>query len=126
MNIETRPAHFNNETIVDGYDLVFDTGDKLNGSLYLCTPRGGDAADALRILELLRAAGLWSDAPGKSVANDQRQAYKNGLEFVEAQAFRTDGGHVVVARFDHPKYPSDAGRWRAWLDCIGTAYERLG
>ena len=125
MNDEVLPAEFNNATLVDGYDLMFDAGDKLNSSLYLCTPRGGDATDALRLLAFLRAAGLWSGDLEKNVADEQRQGYKDGLEFVEAHAFRTEGGHVAVARFNHPKFPSDEGRWRAWVDCIGETYERL-
>ena len=125
MTGEALPTEFNNDTIVDGYDLMFDQGDKLNSSLYLCTPRGGDATDALRLLASLRAADLWSDDLEKRVADDQRQAYKDELEFIEARAYRTDGGHVAVARFNHPKFPSDQGRWRAWVDCIGEAYERV-
>jgi hypothetical protein len=126
MNEEALPVEFSSETLMEGYDLLFDPGDKLNGSLYLCTPRGNDSMDASRLLESLRAAGLWSKDPEKSVADDQRQAYKDGLEFVEARAFATDGGHVTVARFDHPKFPSDEDRWRAWLECIGEGYERVG
>ena len=125
MTGEALPTEFNNDTIVDGYDLVFDPGDKLNSSLYLCTPRGGDATDALRLLASLRAADLWSDDLEKRVADDQRQAYKDELEFIEARAYHTDGGHVAVARFNHPKFASDEGRWRAWVDCIGEAYERV-
>lgn len=118
------PPHFDTAVIVDHYDLRFDAGDRANGSLYLCTPRDSAPPDAA--LALLRASGLWSADAEKSVADEQRQAYKDGLRFVAAVAYRTDNGHFVLARFDHPKFPSDAARWQAWLTCFDAGYERIG
>jgi hypothetical protein len=117
------PSQFDTAVIIDHYDLRFDAGDRANGSLYLCTPRGSAPPDAA--LDLLRASGLWSADAEKSVAEDQRQAYKDGLRFVAAAAYRAGVGHVVLARFDHPKFPSDAARWQAWLACFDAAYERI-
>jgi len=123
MGDSTPPAGFDTATLVDGYDLTFDAGDKRNGSLYLCTPRGGGVAAAPWVATL-RAAGLWSaDAP-KQVADEQRPAYRDGLRFVAARAFAVAGGHVVIARFDHPKFPSDAARWQAWIDAIEASCAR--
>jgi len=118
------PAALDTATIVDQYDLRFDAGDKRNGSLYVCTPRGGPAPTG--VLAALRAAGLWSEEPEKSVADEQRQAYRDGLRFVAATAYRDGAGHVLLARFDHPKFPSDGARWDAWLGCLDADHERLG
>ena len=74
----------------------------------------------------LRAAGLWSDEAEKSVADEQRQAYRDGLQFVAATAYRDGAGHFLLARFDHPKFPSDGARWDAWLACLDADHERLG
>lgn len=111
-------------SIIDGYDLYFDGGDGLNGSLYICVPREAAAPDAA--VAKLRDAALWSDTPTKSVADDQRQAYKDGLAFVSAVTFiAKDGGELVAARFDHPKFPSDAERWKAWLTALDQEYRRV-
>lgn len=119
------PVEFNNQTILDGYELTFDPGDSLNGSLYLCTVRGSATIDGSTMLTEMRAADLWSSEPEKHVADDQRQAYKDGLEFVDAIPYRVEGEHIVIARFDHPKFPSDGGRWQAWVDFFGGRYERV-
>ena len=68
------PVEFSSAALIDNYDLTFDPGDKRNGSLYLCTPRGSGATPA-EWVRLLRGAGLWSEDPAKTVADDQRQAY---------------------------------------------------
>lgn len=119
------PETFDNASIVDGYDLCFDPGDPLNGSLYVCTVRGSGDALAGRLVAALRAAGLWSDEPVKTVPDEQRAAYRDGLEFVEARAYADADTHFLVARFDHPKFPSDAGRWAAWTACLESTHERI-
>ena len=113
------PAEFNNAVIVDDYDLAFDPGDKLNGSLYLCTPRGSAATRPDGAI-----AALWSEVAPKSVPDEQRQAYKDGLIFVAAIAYRAGAEHLVIARFDHPKFPSDSKRWEAWVDFFDARQER--
>ena len=118
------PAEFNSAVIVDHYDLAFDAGDKLNGSLYLCTARGAGGNLAQGWITALQGAGLWSDTPHKSVPDEQRQAYKDGLIFVAAIAYRAGLEHIVIARFDHPKFPSDTRRWEAWVDFLDARHER--
>ena len=117
------PATLDAHSIVDHYDLRFDPADKANGSLYLCTPRGAPAPAAA--LAALRAAGLWSSEPEKSVPDEQRQAYKDGLEFVAAAAYRAGDDHILLARFDHPKFPSDAARFAAWQALFDADHARL-
>lgn len=117
------PDTFSTDAIVDGFDLRFDAGDELNGSLYVCTARGSEAPTAA--LARLRDAGLFSADAEKAVAEEQRDAYRAGLEFVDAAAFDDGGQLVVLARFDHPKFPSDAARWAAWVDTMDAACERL-
>ena len=118
------PAEFNGAVIVDNYDLAFDPGDKLNGSLYLCTSRGSSENPAQSWIAALQTVGLWSDTPHKSVPDEQRQAYKDGLIFVAAIAYRAGLEHIVIARFDHPKFPSDTRRWEAWVDFLDARHER--
>ena len=118
------PTEFNSAVIVDNYDLAFDPGDKLNGSLYLCTNRSAGKTTAQSWISALQAAGLWSDTPYKCVPDEQRQAYKDGLIFVAAIAYKVGLEHIVIARFDHPKFPSDTQRWEAWVDFLDARHER--
>jgi len=123
MNTPNAPSAYSTASLVDDYDLTFDGGDKLNGSLYLCTPRGTAAPD--NVIGGLRAGGLWSNQAWKQVGDEQRQAYKDGLVFVAAIAYRTASGQLVIARFDHPRFPSDSRRWEAWVDHFDARYERV-
>ena len=100
-------------SIIDGHDLTFDPGDKRNGSLYLGVPRGTATFDVAGMVAALRAAGLWSDVDTKTVPDDHRQAYKDQLLLVDVASFGGDNG-CLIARFDHPKFPSDAARWSDW------------
>lgn len=119
------PVAFTNETIIENYDLTFDPGDKLNGSLYLCTPRGAADTRPEPWVDELRAAGLWSAEPARQVPDEQRQAYKEGLIFVAAIVYAAGQGHVVLTRFDHPKFPSSSDRWEAWVDFCDVRHERI-
>lgn len=123
--ISRPPAAFTSETVVDHYDLCFDPGDKRNGSLYLCTPRGSSATSPAAWIADLREAGLWSGETPKQVPDEQRQAYKDGLVFVAAIAYVAGSEHIVIARFDHPKFPSDSARWEAWVDHCDVRHARL-
>lgn len=110
------------DEIIDRHDLAFDPGDKRNGSLYLGTPReGGGNFDVAASLGALRTAGIWSDATPKTVPDEQRQAYKDQLQLVDAVAY--DAG-FILARFDHPKFPSDATRWQEWLTFFDNRHAR--
>jgi len=103
------------DTLIDAHRLVFDPADKANGSLYLAVPLAAPAAlDVAATLTALRAAGLWSAEPEKEVPDAHRAAYKAQLVLVEAVAYRGHGQDFAIARFDHPKFPSDAVRWAAW------------
>jgi len=103
-----------NAQIIDGHDLTFDPGDKRNGSLYLGTARDGSSSlDVAATLGALRAAGLWSGTEAKTVPDEHRQAYKDQLVLVDCASFGGASG-FIIARFDHPKFPSDAERWDAW------------
>lgn len=108
------------ESIIDEHVLAFDPGDKRNGSLYLGSPAAG-GFDVAAAIDALRGAGLWSAGASKTVADDQKQAYKDQLQFVEAVVY--DAG-FLLARFDHPKFPSDAARWREWLAFFDARHAR--
>lgn len=105
----------NPHTLIDTHTLVFDPADKANGSLYLAVPLSTPAAiDLPATLQALRAAGLWSSETEKTVPDAHKPAYKEQMVFVEAVSYVGAGGAFTLARFDHPKFPSDATRWAAW------------
>lgn len=99
--------------LIAQHDLYFDGGDRANGSLYLCSVPGGGAAAAAAI-ERLRGAGLWSAQPAKQVAEEQKPVYAEQMQYLDRFDVMQDGVLVVAARFDHPRFPSDAQRWEAW------------
>ena len=106
------------ENIIDDYTLTFDPGDKLNGSLYI----GSDAQDDVQLLQLIagmRQENIWSTVEFKQVPDEHRPAYKEQLDFVEAIQYETG---LFIARFDHPKYPSDAERWQAWKQFFAAQF----
>jgi hypothetical protein len=102
-------------------ELRFDGGDKLNGSLYLCRPSASSPAAADAGIERLRAAGLWSAQPAKKVEDAQKAAYIEQMIFVESQAITMGGESLILARYDHPKFPSSAERFGAWKKCLAGA-----
>ncbi len=125
MQARAQDLEFSCASIVDGFDLCFDAGDKANGSLYLAVPRGaGHAALAEDMAQRLRAAGLWSGAPAKWVADEHRASYRAQLALVAAVRYRHQGVELLATRFDHPKFPSDAARWAAWLAALDAALAR--
>lgn len=103
------------DTLIDGYRLIFDPADKANGSLYLAVPlTAPQTLDVAAALKALRDAGLWSAEAEKEVPDAHRAAYKAQLVLVEAVAYRGHSEDFAIARFDHPKFPSDPVRWDAW------------
>jgi hypothetical protein len=107
-------------TVIRNTTLTFDPGDKLNGSLYLCEPSGVSQSQALdQAVVLLRGAGLWSSQLPKQVRDDQKAAYETQLQFVEAVDITVTGAQLVIARYDHPKFPSSADRFDAWKKVLG-------
>ena len=111
------------ETLVDGTRMFFDAADKRNGSLYVCDVGGGLAGSAL--IGSLREAGLWSAAEPKVIADEQKVAYKAGLQFVEACEYTLAGKRVVLLRCDHPKFPSDAARFAQW-QAVASSLSKQG
>ena len=115
-----------NTDIIDRYDLTFDPGDVLNGSLYLCLGRGVNQTQILdEVITYLRVAGLWSDIESKSVPDDHRETYKEQLQFIEAVNYTVAGHSVMIARFDHEKFPSDKTRWNSWKNEFDARYVRV-
>ena len=125
MQARAQDLAFSCASIVDDFDLCFDAGGKANGSLYLAVPRGaGHAALAEDMAQRLRAAGLWSGAPAKWVSDEHRASYRAQLALVAAVRYRHQGVELLATRFDHPKFPSDAARWAAWLGALDAALAR--
>lgn len=113
------------ERIIDHHVLTFDPTDKRNGSLYIGEPLDGDSGLHLAtVLDDLRAAGLWSKEPEKQVPDAHRATYREQLILVEAVTYRSAGGNFLIARFDHPKFPSDAARWAQWVAYFDARYTR--
>jgi hypothetical protein len=113
------------EHIIDRHVLTFDANDKRNGSLYIGEPLDGESGLHLATtLADLRAAGLWSSEPEKQVPDAQRAAYREQLTFVAATVYKNAGGSFLIARFDHPKFPSDAARWGEWQAFFDARFAR--
>ncbi len=113
------------DSLIDGFQMSFDPGDPRNGSLYLCEPLDRVAPfDHGAEIARLRAAGLWSQTAEKQVPDSQRDAYKAQLELVEITRYAGPGGHFAIARFDHPKFPSETSRWEAWQAFFDSRYAR--
>jgi hypothetical protein len=119
--LSARPAKvWDGPTVIRDTTLTFDPGDKFNGSLYLCDPSGASQSQALdQAIALLRGAGLWSSQLPKQVRDDQKAAYETQLQFVEAVDITVAGAQIVIARYDHPKFPSSADRFDAWKKALG-------
>ena len=114
------------QTIIDHHELAFDAADKANGSLYICEPRGQPGVIVTTaLLAELRDAGLWSEEEPRSVPDEQREAYKEQLKLIDTSVYQQAGVEFLIARFDHPKYPSDGGRWDAWTAFFDSRFERL-
>jgi len=106
--------------IVHRYDLYFDPADPLNASLYLCVAIGADDAAIKAAINKLRAASLWSAQSAKQVADEQRSAYAEQMRFIACTELQTDEGVLLLARYTHPKFASDEGRWQKWIACLST------
>lgn len=113
------------ESIIDRHVLTFDATDKRNGSLYIGEPLDGDSGLHLAsVLAELRASGLWSQEQEKQVPDAHRAAYREQLTLVDAVAYHSAGGEFLIARFDHPKFPSDAARWAEWIAYFDARYSQ--
>ncbi|TXS96118.1 hypothetical protein FV139_01040 [Parahaliea maris] len=99
--------------LIDNKTLYFDPDDKANGSLYLCldAPEEGNVPG---FIARAREAGLWSGAPPKCVEDNQKSAYKSQLELLDVYQGRIVGEDIVLARCNHPAFPSDERRWNEW------------
>lgn len=106
--------------IVYQYELYFDPSDKRNGSLYLCALPGTPVAAVEKSIAALRAAGLWSTEPYKVVPEAHKQNYAEQMLFVGYAQFDNGTASLLAARYDHPKFPSDAARWDEWLAALGA------
>jgi hypothetical protein len=101
--------------VVYNHDLYFDPADPSNGSLYLCAVPGTSNDRIEALIELLRNAALWSPQQYKCVPAEHKKNYAEQMQFIACAQFTLATTPFLVARFDHPKFPSDAERWSAWL-----------
>lgn len=108
-------------SIIRQMALTFDPGDKLNGSLYLCDPsNGGHSIAVSQAVSALRERGLWSSQEPKQVRDEQRGAYEAQLTFVGAHEFAVGDTKLLIARYDHSKFPSNPERFEAWKEALGA------
>ncbi|MEM7466990.1 MAG: hypothetical protein AAF387_08915 [Pseudomonadota bacterium] len=115
----------NKSQIINQHNLSFDPGDPKNGSLYLCEdPNHEPGTNVNLIIERLREAGCWSSQTPKTVPDEHRAAYEEQLQLIEFAEFRDADSPFIAARFDHEKFPSDDGRWQAWLQVLAQHYRR--
>lgn len=115
----------NIDAVIDNHELSFDVADKRNGSLYVCEPRGlAGTIMTQDLLAALRKSELWSDDEPTSVPDEQRNAYKEQLTLVETAPYKQEEVGFLIARFDHPRYPSDGERWDAWKGFFDARFEQ--
>ncbi|HSB95586.1 MAG TPA: hypothetical protein VLC91_04025 [Spongiibacteraceae bacterium] len=107
--------------IVLHHDLYFDPDDA-NASLYLCAPSGTPDSVVEPLIELLRQAALWSPAAQKVVPQAHKKNYAEQMQFIACAQFVIGSTRIVAARYDHPKFPSNAARWSAWLNVLATEH----
>jgi hypothetical protein len=100
------------------FDAYFDPEDQQNGSLYIFKRRGSNA-DETRAISLLVEAKLWSKGAYSMVRDDQREAYATQLEELEVVSITED---LLLGRYDHPKFRSDATRWENWVSCLKSNF----
>ena len=111
------------EKIIYQHLLTFDPGDTLNGSLYLGEPINGvSESRTSSAIDSMREEGIWSDEPSRRVPEEFRQAYNEQLEFVDCASY--EEGQFIIARFDHPKFPSSNQRWDSWMSFFDQRYSR--
>lgn len=104
------------------YAVAFDAGDPGNGSLYLCVnATEADSTVFEPAIARLRDAGLWSQEDCSQIKDSQRAVYSEQLRFIATEPVQIDGCSMLLARFDHPKYPSSAERFNAWVTCLSAA-----
>jgi hypothetical protein len=54
------------------------------------------------------------------VPQAQKKIYAEQMQFIACAQFAIGSINVVAARYDHPKFPSSAERWSAWLNLLTT------
>jgi hypothetical protein len=113
---------YTTEAIIDKHELWFDTGDVLNGSLYVST---SDSDTRNHVISMFRKAGFWSDVPESQVLTTQKAAYKAELIYVAAAEYHVIEQKLLLTRFNHPKYPSSAERWLSWLNACDATFVRI-
>lgn len=106
--------------IVHRYELFFDAGDSLNASLYLCTGIGASDDAVNAAIDRLRQAGLWSAQPAKQVADAQRSAYAEQMQFIACVELQVAEGVLLAARYTHPRFASSDDRWQQWIACLSS------
>lgn len=103
-----------NETL-----MTFDPGDPANGSLYLCDlSRGSEPDKIAHAIRLLKSSKLWSDVSPKQVEEAQKPLYAAQLEMKDIYVVPASG--LILARFDHPRFPSNPNRFEQWKAAIST------
>jgi len=103
------------------YAIAFDAGDPGNGSLYLCVNSTEATAVFEPAIARLRDAELWSQEAYSQIKDSQRAVYSEQLRFIASEPVQIEGCPLLLARFDHPKYPSSAERFDAWVTCLSAA-----
>ncbi len=113
-------------SIFDLYNVSFDPGDRTNGSLYICDPLDRPSGIVLdEVVTKMRDARIWSDHDASHVPEKYKEQYKRELVLKEVVTYKTQNGDFLVARYNHPKYPSHDSRWANWLHHFDSQYKRL-
>jgi hypothetical protein len=112
-----------NGEIIYKHDSYFDKGDQNNASLYLGFSSQNSQPLLEDIVSLFRSNELWSAEAPAMIANEQKAAYAEQLDFVEALRCKTvDGNEFIASCFNHEKFPYNVDRWEQWKNLISENY----
>ena len=108
--------------LINNFEMYFDGSDMTNASLYLCIDSTvGDSA-AQGIIATMRAAGLWSADPAKTVPAEHKPMYVEQMKFIGYVSGKVDGNTFHASAYDHEKFPYNAERWQEWQGFIAANY----
>lgn len=108
--------------LINNFEMYFDGTDMTNASLYLCIDSAVGDSGAQAIIEAMRAVGLWSADPAKTVPAEHKPMYAEQMQFIGYVSGQIDGETFHASAYDHEKFPYKAERWEEWKSFIATNY----
>lgn len=107
---------------INNFNMHFDGTDMTNASLYLCVDEEFSASEIESIIQNMRAAGLWSSEPGKTVPDEHKPMYADQMQFIGAVQASLNGKAFHAAAYDHDKFKYTPSRWEEWKAYLAVNY----